>query len=162
MSTKITIDDKAIRKLARLLEEVSLSEIEYENDGCRIRVSKQIPGGGAPYTIVTSNSDDSGRGESAEALSAPVSREQGNQPNWENHHGLIKSPMVGTAYLAPEPGSPVFVKVGDMIEVGHTLLVLEAMKVMNPIKAARAGKVIHVFVKNGAPVEFGEPLCVIE
>src|SRR2546427_651272 len=79
-----------------------------------------------------------------------------------NHPGTVKSPMVGTAYMCAEPGAAPFVKVGDMISVGQTLMIIEAMKVMNPIKAAQSGKVLQIFAKDGTPVEFGEPLMVIE
>lgn len=149
MSSKFFIDGEAIRKLAEILVDTDLTEIEYEDDGRRIRVGrKQEVATFAPQVVA-----------SAAPLPQPS---EAPSKGADNHHNAIKSPMVGTVYVAPEPGTPPFVKIGDMVSVGQTLLIIEAMKVMNPIKAPRAGKIINIFVKDGTPVEFGEPLLVIE
>lgn len=150
MSSKFFIDGEAIRKLAEILVDTDLTEIEYEDDGRRIRVArKQEVAAYAPAPVAA-----------VSPMAAPVAQDQAKPA--DHHHNAIKSPMVGTAYLAPEPGAPTFVKIGDTVGMGQTLLIIEAMKVMNPIKAPRAGKITHVFIKDGTPVEFGEPLLVIE
>jgi acetyl-CoA carboxylase biotin carboxyl carrier protein len=155
MSSKFQIDGEAIRKLAEILADTDLTEIEYEDDGRRIRVV----GRKETTTISTPPA----------AISPPLtppplssSAEQQLKGPEIHHPNAIKSPMVGTVYVAAEPGVPPFIKVGDTVSVGQTLLIIEAMKVMNPIKAPRAGKITHIFVKDGTPVEFGEPLLVIE
>ena len=150
---KFKIDGDAIRQLADILVDTKLTEIEYEDDGRRIRVSR-------------------GGGLSAASHSATVIMPEGvstdtaaNTPpplTLSNHPGTVKSPMVGTAYMSPEPGASPFVKVGDVVSASQTLLIIEAMKVMNPIKAPQAGKIIQISARDGSPVEFGEPLMVIE
>ncbi len=138
-----------IRKLADLLDETGLSEIEYEADGRRIRVGRshgvvlEAPRGGATEapTRPPAAADDSG-----EAVPP----------------GAIISPMVGTVYVANEPGAAPLVKIGDQVAEGQTLLIIEAMKVMNPLASPRAGKVTQIFISDGQPVEFGEPLIVVE
>jgi acetyl-CoA carboxylase biotin carboxyl carrier protein len=150
MSSKFSIDGDAIRKLAEILVETDLTEIEYEDDGRRVRVARRL--------------------ELASVASAPLPQfppvteavPEKNTTSEHHHHNAIKSPMVGTVYIAPEPGAAPFVKVGDTISLGQTLLIIEAMKVMNPIKAPKSGKVTQIFVRDGSPVEFGEPLMVIE
>lgn len=144
-------DDDLIRRLAALLEETGLSEIEYEAGGRRIRVGRH--GSGAGSVAAT---------PSAVAPPSPVpsaSEQQGVEPI---PLGALTAPMVGTVYFAPEPGAPPFVQVGDSVQEGQTLLIIEAMKVMNPLTAPRAGKVSLILVSDGQPVEFGEPLLVIE
>ncbi|MCE3231621.1 MAG: acetyl-CoA carboxylase [Alphaproteobacteria bacterium] len=158
MAAKFKIDGDAIRQLAEILVDTKLTEIEYEDDGRRIRVSR---GGSLQAATVIAPA------ESSPMIAAPAASvaESATSPSplpLSNHPGTVKSPMVGTAYLCPEPGAAPFVKVGDMVAVGQTLLIIEAMKVMNPIKAAQAGKVIQILAKDGTPVEFGEPLMVIE
>jgi len=156
-AAQFKIDGDAIRQLAEILVDTKLTEIEYEDDGRRIRVSRN--GSIQAATIFSP--------ELAPLPAAPVPV-TANVPEAPSltasgaHPGTVKSPMVGTAYLCPEPGAAPFVKVGDAVAVGQTLLIIEAMKVMNPIKAAKAGKVIQVMAHDGIPVEFGEPLMVIE
>lgn len=154
MATKFKIDGDAIRQLAEILVDTKLTEIEYEDDGRRIRVSRG--GSVQAATVIASDAHIMAPAASTEnaAASAPLTL--------SNHPGTVKSPMVGTAYMCSEPGAAPFVKVGDMISVGQTLMIIEAMKVMNPIKAAQSGKVIQIFAQDGTPVEFGEPLMVIE
>jgi len=160
MAAKFNIDGDAIRQLAEILVDTKLTEIEYEDDGRRIRVSRGggIGGGVQAATIITHDAP------AGVAGAAPVSQSTSTPPplTLSNHPGTVKSPMVGTAYMCAEPGAAPFVKVGDMITVGQTLLIIEAMKVMNPIKAVQAGKVLQIFAQDGTPVEFGEPLMVIE
>ena len=149
---KFQPDEDLIRRLAALLEETGLSEIEYEADGRRVRVGRreaQVVGWApaAPaQSVAPGAAPMAGQAPAAEAVPT----------------GAVTSPMVGTVFTAPEPGAPAFVKVGDSVKEGQTLLIIEAMKVMNPLSSPRAGKVVRVMVRDGQPVEFGEPLLVIE
>lgn len=158
MATKFKIDGEAIRQLAEILVDTKLTEIEYEDDGRRIRVSRggsvqaaTVVAPGADYHVPANNQVHAA---SAEVAAPPLTL--------SNHPGTVKSPMVGTAYMSAEPGAPTFVKVGDTVSAGQTLMIIEAMKVMNPIKAPQAGKVTQIFAQDATPVEFGEPLMVIE
>jgi acetyl-CoA carboxylase biotin carboxyl carrier protein len=139
-----SIDADAIRALAELLTETNLTEIEIENGAGRIRVSRATNVGhyvGAP----------------ASAAPAPSEVTKPSGP----HPGAVPSPMVGTVYIAPQPGAAPFVKVGDSVKEGDTLLIVEAMKTMNPITAPKTGTVIEVCVRDAQPVEFGQTLVVI-
>ena len=145
---KSKIDADLVRQLAGLLDETGLSEIEYGTEDWHLRVAK---GGVASV--------------SAAPLAAPVAVEAAHandEPAHADHPGVVVSPMVGTAYTSADPETPAFVKIGDQVGVGDTLLLIEAMKVFNPIKAAKAGKVTRIFIDSGTPVEFGEPLMIIE
>ena len=139
------IDAAAIRELSNLLSETGLTEIEIEQNGVRLRVARQHGGTVAAATQVAM--------PSAPAAEAPAPK--GPQP------GAVTSPMVGTVYIAPEPGKPPFVKVGDAVQEGDTLLIVEAMKTMNPILAPKGGKVTEILVHDSEPVEFGQALLVI-
>jgi acetyl-CoA carboxylase biotin carboxyl carrier protein len=146
--SQFDVDIDLIRKLAGLLEETGLSEIELSDGERRVRVAR----GGV--TI-------------AAAAAAPVQEpapevEETAPPIDASHPGAITAPMVGTLYTAPEPGTPMFVNVGDTVSDGQTLFIIEAMKVMNPIRAPRAGTVSQILVSNGDPVEFGEVLLILE
>ncbi len=141
------IDAEAIRKLAGLLDETGLTEIEYGNDGWSLRVSK---GAVAAATV------------SAAPASPPPAPTAEPEPDARDLAGAVTSPMVGVAYLAPDPDSPDFVSVGDQVKEGQTLALIEAMKVFNQINAPRAGTVKKILVDSGTPVEFGEPLMIIE
>lgn len=145
MKTDFLIDAKAVRKLAEILDSTQLSEIEYEDNGRRIRVVR---------TLVSSTVTPV----------APIIVPSSPSPlqDWSTHPGAIKSPMVGTSYLASEPGAVPFVKAGDMVVEGQTLLIIEAMKVMNLLKSPKSGKVIQVFVQDAVPVEYNEILMIIE
>ncbi len=145
--TKLEPDDKLIRKLATLLDETGLTEIEYEADGKRIRVGRAPAGLAAALAPTAAPAAPSPAGPAAVDAIPP---------------GAIVSPMVGTAYVATDPGQAPFVKVGDAVKEGQTVLIIEAMKVMNPLTSPRDGKVTRIFVSDGQPVEFGEPLIVIE
>jgi acetyl-CoA carboxylase biotin carboxyl carrier protein len=142
------VDHDVIRELAKLLDETGLTEIEYQRDGTSIRVARHAA---AP----------AGRTFIAEApLAPPQSAPTSADP--AQHPGAVTSPMVGTVYLAPSPGAKVFVDVGSQVKAGDTLIIIEAMKTMNQIPAPRSGTVTQILVENGQPVEFGEPLMIIE
>jgi acetyl-CoA carboxylase biotin carboxyl carrier protein len=144
---KSNVDQKLIRELAALLDETGLTEIEVENDETRIRVARS-PAPAAVQALAAVPPP-------APKPESPVSAEPANQA------GTVLSPMVGTAYRAPEPGGKPYVDVGDTVREGETLLIVEAMKTMNQIPAPRAGTVIKVLVEDGQPVEYGEPLIVV-
>ena len=144
---KKIVDSELIRELADLLNETGLSEIEIEHEDTRIRVARTIQA--APMAMPVA-----GVPVAAVAAAAPVAA--------ADHPGAVPSPMVGTAYLAAEPGSPPFVEVGTRVAQGQTILIIEAMKTMNHIPAPKAGTVTAILVSNGHPVEFGEPLAIIE
>jgi acetyl-CoA carboxylase biotin carboxyl carrier protein len=137
--------------LARLLEETGLTEIEFERDGHRVRVARQANMVGAAVHTLP-----------AAPVEAAVHSFDAGAVDPAKHPGVITSPMVGTAYLAPEPGARPFVEVGSRVSAGDTLLIVEAMKTMNQIPSPRAGTVIQVLIEDGQPVEFGEPLMIIE
>jgi acetyl-CoA carboxylase biotin carboxyl carrier protein len=150
---KFEMDTEFIRKLAKLLEETNLGEIEMADGDRKIRVARPAaaPPSANPVSTATAPIAASAAGSAVSAAN-DVSK----------HPGAVKSPMVGTAYLSPEPGKPVFVNIGDKITAGQTLLIIEAMKTFNPIKAPKAGMVAHVLIDNAQPVEFGQPLMIVE
>jgi acetyl-CoA carboxylase biotin carboxyl carrier protein len=143
------IDAKLVRKLANLLEETGLRELEYSIDNWKIRVVKPtVVGSEQPTTrLVTVKNPIMGNDETLKEPNAP---------------NVLKSPMVGTAYLNPDPSSPPFVNLGGNVKEGETVMIIEAMKVMNPIPAHRAGVVREILVNTNDPLEFGQPLMVIE
>ncbi len=140
-----------IRGLAELLEETGLSEIEIEDKALRIRVAR----GGAPAPVAYAPAAQAGG-------PAPASASASNLSSDVTHPGAVTSPMVGTAYRSAEPGGRPYVDVGDMVRQGDTLLIVEAMKTMNQIPAPRAGKITAILVEDAQPVEYGEPLLIIE
>lgn len=149
------IDDKAIRKLAALLDETGLNEIEVVEGEQAIRVNKGgtvLSGGHSAPRYAMESDPTAPHPANLKAPSATVS----------DHPGAVASPMVGTAYLKPSPESPTFVSKGSTVNAGDTLLIIEAMKVMNPIKAHKAGTVTQILIENAKPVEFGDVLMVIE
>ena len=139
------VDEGLIRGLAALLDETGLSEIEIEQKGLRVRIARNL-------TIAAAVAPS--------LAAAPAAIVPGREP--DTHPGTLKSPMVGTAYRAAEPGAAPFVEVGSVVKQGQTVLIIEAMKTMNHIPAPRNGTVTAVFVENGQPVEYGEPLLIIE
>ncbi len=150
MTQSTDFDSEIIRTLAGILDDTKLTEIEYAVGDRRIRVVRNP----APVQMI---SGGSGPGPAAPAApAAPAVDDLGAHP------GAVKSPMVGTAYLAPQPGAAPFVRVGDTVSAGQTILIIEAMKVMNQIKADRGGKLSRLLVSDGAPVEFGQVVAVIE
>jgi acetyl-CoA carboxylase biotin carboxyl carrier protein len=143
------IDADAIRELAELLGETGLTEIEIERNGARIRVARHaITTAAAPVAAPVAHAAAAPASETPTAHKGP-------------HPGAVPSPMVGTVYVAPEPGKPPFVKVGDEVKEGDTLLIVEAMKTMNPITAPRSGKIHEICVTDAQPVEFGQTLLII-
>jgi acetyl-CoA carboxylase biotin carboxyl carrier protein len=148
---KLEIDEALVRKLAVLLEETGLTELEFEAGQQRIRVTR----GGAIGAMMNSTPV----ALSAQPAAAPAAAAGSPESPPQN---AVVSPMVGTAYLAPEPGVAPFVSIGSKVAKGDTLLIIEAMKVMNPLPAPRAGTVSQVLVSDGMPVEFGQPLLVID
>ncbi|CAA7611681.1 MULTISPECIES: acetyl-CoA carboxylase biotin carboxyl carrier protein [Magnetospirillum] len=149
MATK-SIDSELVRSLATLLDETNLTEIEYDTGSIRIRVARQ----GAPVQHYAP--------AMPAVAAAPVAQPGGAAVDDANHPGAVTSPMVGVSYLSPEPGAPKFVEVGATVSEGQTLMLIEAMKTFNPIRAPRGGKLVRFLVTDGQPVEFGEPLAVIE
>ena len=140
-------DGALIRELALLLDETSLTEIEIERAGLRVRVARNV-------SIAASLPQNMQPPAPAPAATAPA--------EVAKHPGLVPSPMVGTAYWASEPGAKPFIEVGAKVSVGQTLVIIEAMKTMNQIPSPRAGTVTQILVEDGQPVEFGEPLVIIE
>ena len=145
------LEAKLIRDLAGILEETGLSEIEIEKAGLRVRVARTIHVLASAPVIAN-----------ASATAAPLEKVSSGRQDLTSHPGLLTSPMVGTAYVSPSPGAPPFVKVGDIVTEGQTLLIIEAMKTMNQIPAPRSGRVTQVIINDNQPVEFGEPMMVIE
>jgi acetyl-CoA carboxylase biotin carboxyl carrier protein len=147
-------DNALIRELALLLDETSLTEIEIERAGLRVRVARNI-------SIAASMPANFQQAASSPAV-AIASVTPAAVADLAKHPGAVPSPMVGTAYSSPEPGAKPFIEVGVKVSVGQTLLIIEAMKTMNQIPSPRAGTVTQILVEDGQPVEFGEPLVIIE
>jgi acetyl-CoA carboxylase biotin carboxyl carrier protein len=147
---KAGVDQELIRELAQLLDETGLTEIEIDREGMRVRVARQVVHGAVVSAV-----------PAAAAPSAPAEAATG-ESDPAKHPGCVRSPMVGTAYLSPEPGAPPFVGVGSRVVQGQAILIIEAMKTMNHIPAPKAGVVARILVGNRQPVEFGEPLAIIE
>jgi acetyl-CoA carboxylase biotin carboxyl carrier protein len=139
------VDRELIHELTKLLEETGLTEIEIEQDGQRVRVARNVAAPAAPR-----------------AMAAPAPHSVVAPIDPSKHPGVVTSPMVGTAYAAPEPGAKPFIEIGTPVKAGDTLLIVEAMKTMNQIPAPRAGTVIQILFEDSQPVEFGEPLVIIE
>jgi len=151
-----TFDKDLVRELAALLEETGLTEIEIEHEGKRVRVARGV-------NLTTTLTTDGGQSEARETAARPATeaRPPKPRPDIVIHPGTVTSPMVGTAYLHPEPGADPFIKVGDKVKAGQTLLIIEAMKVMNPIAATSDGTVQQILIENAQPVEFDQPLIVV-
>jgi len=147
------IDARLVRRLAGILNATGLSEIEVEHDGLKIRVARTLTAA-APVAMAAP-------AFAAPPPPAPVAEPAAAPTPAPAAGDAVKSPMVGTVYLQPQPDTPSFVKVGDTVAEGQTLMIVEAMKTMNPIPAPRAGKILEIIVANGQPVEFGEPLAII-
>jgi acetyl-CoA carboxylase biotin carboxyl carrier protein len=147
------VDRATILELTELLDETGLTEIEIEQDGRRIRIARGAPAAPAMIAPVAA-------AVPAQAASAPDVTPAKIDPS--KHPGVVTSPMVGTAYIAPEPGAKPYIEVGSRVKAGDTLLIVEAMKTMNQIPAPKAGTVTQILFEDGQPVEFGEPLVIIE
>ena len=146
---KPSIDKELIRELAELLDETGLTEIEIEREGLRIRVGRGGVAAPAPAPVYPAPA----------AMPMPAAAAAGDLAK---HPGAVTSPMVGTAYRGAAPGAAPFVDLGSKVVVGETLLIIEAMKTMNQIPAPRSGTVTQILIEDGQPVEFGEPLVIIE
>ncbi len=149
-------DADVIRALAGLLSETGLSEIEYAVGDHRIRVAREM------VAHATQPANGYANGHPPPALPAEASPPLAPATTTADHPGTVTAPLVGVAYLAPQPGAAPFVRVGDMIAKGQTLLIIEAMKVMNQIRASRTGRLVRIFVDDSDPVEYGAPLMLIE
>lgn len=153
------IDARLVRKLADILTDTGLTEIEVEHSGLKIRVARTLTAAPAQYVqqapMAAAPAQAAPAAAAAPAAEAPAAAAR-------NAGDLVKSPMVGTVYMQSAPDAPAFIKVGDTVTAGQTLMIIEAMKTMNPIPATKAGKVVEILVGDGDPVEFGEPLVVIE
>ncbi|WP_438274551.1 acetyl-CoA carboxylase biotin carboxyl carrier protein [Nitrobacter sp.] len=143
-------ESEVIRELAALLDETKLTEIEIERDGLRVRVARNV-GTAMPASY-----------QAAATVPMPVTAPASGTPDVSKHPGMVPSPMVGTAYWASEPGAKPFIEIGSKVTAGQTLLIVEAMKTMNQIPSPRAGTITQILVEDGQPVEFGEPLVIIE
>jgi acetyl-CoA carboxylase biotin carboxyl carrier protein len=147
------IDARLVRRLAAILNDTGLTEIEVERGDLRIRVARNLNSGMVGPTVYAAPPPAAAPAGAPPPTAGPATAQiEGD---------LVKSPMVGTVYLQPEPGSAPFARVGDMVTEGQTLLIVEAMKTMNPIPAPRSGRLLEMLVTDGQPVEFGEPLAVI-
>jgi acetyl-CoA carboxylase biotin carboxyl carrier protein len=147
------IDARLVRRLADILNETGLTEIEVEHSGLKVRVAKTLTA--APsvhYAAPPPAAAPAPASPAAASAAAAPAASRGDE---------VKSPMVGTVYLQPTPGAPAFVKVGDTVEAGQTLFIIEAMKTMNPVPAPRAGTLVEILIEDAQPVEFGEPLAII-
>ncbi|HEX4199353.1 MAG TPA: acetyl-CoA carboxylase biotin carboxyl carrier protein [Caulobacteraceae bacterium] len=145
-----SIDPRMVRRLADILIETGLTEIEVEQDGQRIRVARELTAAPATTVYAAAPPQAAPAPAAAPAVEAPARGDQ------------VKSPMVGTVYLRPQPEAEPFVRVGDRVSEGQTLLIVEAMKTMNPIPSPKSGVILQILVDDAQPVEFGEPLVVIE
>ena len=151
-----SVEQKLIRELAALLDETGLSEIEIEKSGLKVRVARTLR---TVEAAVAARHDAALAPSAGPAAPAPATAAPADL---SKHPGAVKSPMVGTAYRAPEPGAPPFIEVGARVAQGDTLAIIEAMKTMNQIPAPKAGTVAAILFENGQPVEYGEPLVIIE
>ena len=151
MANKPELDKDLIRELASLLDETGLTEIEWAEGDRTIRVARQ-----SGTFIASTNA------ATIETTQAPAAPSHTATIDHANHPGAVLSPMVGTAYVAPEPGAAPFIQIGAKVTEGQTLLIIEAMKTMNPIPATKNGTIKQILVSDGAPVEYGETLIIIE
>ena len=149
-SPKSIVDHELIHELTKLLDETGLTEIEIEQDGRRVRVARGATATAAPAAVRVEVAPSAALDTAVKPIDP------------SKHPGVVISPMVGTAYAASEPGAKPFIDIGTTVKAGDTLLIVEAMKTMNQIPAPRAGTVIQILFEDGQPVEFGEPLVIIE
>ena len=149
-------ESQMIRELAELLNDTGLTEIEIEKSGLKIRVAKKISINAAPLQAFAAPAAP------AAPAAADAPKQATGPGDLSKHPGAVKSPMVGTAYRSPEPSAPTFCEVGSKVNQGDTILIIEAMKTMNQIPAPRSGTVKAILFENAQPVEYGEPLIIIE
>ncbi len=161
MSTPL--DTKVIGKLAEILDKNNLTEIEYEDEGCRISLSRSVQGAIAPVQVMAPAAQPApvatpaAPAPVAAAAPAPTAEE-----DYSKSPNAVKSPMVGVVYLSADPNSPNYVKVGDQVKEGDIVCLIEAMKTFNPVKSHKSGTVSKILVEAGDPVEYGEPLVIVE
>lgn len=155
--TSNPVDLELVRQLASLLDDKGLTELEIAAGDFQIRLAKGHAPIAASYAPAHSPAPVAAPASAPAVAASPAATAPAPDPA-----GLVASPMVGTAYLAPQPGTPAFVREGDRVRTGQTLLIIEAMKVMNPLLSPRDGTVTRIIVRDGQPVEFGEPLIVVE
>lgn len=156
-----SVDPDLVRELAQILRDSGLSEIEVSQGETRLRLTRAV----APALNVAPAAPVAPAPPQPNAPYAPpppLAEPEIRHDDPRTHPGAVHSPMVGTVYLSPEPGAPVFVKIGDSVTEGQTLLMVEAMKTFNPIPAPRAGRVVRMLIGDGQPVEFGQPLVILE
>ena len=152
---KFELDTDFVRKLAEILQETSLGEIELADGERSIRVARQT-------ITVAAAAPIQATAPAIAASTSPAAAAAPGAADLSKHPDAVKSPMVGTAYLSPEPGKPAYVNVGDKVAAGQTLLIIEAMKTFNPIKAPKAGTVVQILIGNAQAVEFGEPMMIVQ
>ena len=157
-----SLDTEVINKLAKILDKTNLTELEYEDESCRISLVRNPAGGAVTTTYVPSAAPAPVATPVAPVAQAPAAQAPATDIDYTNDPNAVKSPMVGVVYLSADPKSPNYVKVGDTIAEGDTVCLVEAMKTFNPVKAHKGGKVTKVLIESGDPVEYGEPLIVIE
>lgn len=167
MAQQVKIDPDAVRALAELLRETDLTEIEYQIDSLRIKVLRSVTQAVVPVpvpavTAPTVANGTIGGDVAANSASATAASAVSDAVPLEKHPGVVEAQMVGTVYLSPGPDAAPFVSVGDTVTEGQTLFIIEAMKVMNMIKSPRAGVVKHIFVRDAQPVEYGDPIIIVE
>ena len=164
MADEPKIDAAFVRDLASILNENELAEIELEFEEARVRLVKYPEQTAAPMAAYAPPPMPQAPASQAAPMASttPEASEAGSPPAASSSHGMVASPMVGTAYLSPAPGAASFVKVGDSVSEGDTILIIEAMKVMNQIPAPRSGTVREIMCEDGQPVEFDQPLMIIE
>jgi acetyl-CoA carboxylase biotin carboxyl carrier protein len=159
MSSSITFDPAAIRELAKILRETDLTEIELVENDSRIRVARVMPAQAiTTYAAAPMSPPPAAMAPPPAAAATPTLSAEFDP----KHPGAVTSPMVGVAYLSPEPGAPAFVQVGSQVSAGQTLLLIEAMKTFNQIKAPKSGTVTRILIEPGTPIEYGEPLMLVE
>lgn len=155
-----SVDPDLVRELAHILRDSGLSEIEVSQGETRLRLTRAH--GPAPLAAAPTPGAAPAPAPAPPPMAAPIIEPESRSDDPRTHPGAVHSPMVGTVYLSPEPGAPGFVKIGDSVTEGQTLLMIEAMKTFNPIPAPRAGRVVRMLVGDGQPVEFGQPLVIME
>lgn len=156
------LDTKIISKLAEILDKTNLTELEYEDEGCRISLVRNLSGGAVATTYVPAQVPAPVASVAAPAAETPAAQLPAGDVDYTNDPNAVKSPMVGVVYLSADPKTPNYVKVGDTVAEGDTVCLVEAMKTFNPVKAHKGGRVAKILVEAGDPVEYGEPLIVIE
>lgn len=158
------LDTKVISKLAEILDKTNLTELEYEDEGCRICLTRNsgVAQAAAPVYAQPAPVAAPAAATAEIPAAAPAVASAAADEDYSNAKGAVKSPMVGVVYLSSEPSAPDYVKAGDTVNEGDTVCLIEAMKTFNPVKAHMSGKVAKILVASGDPVEYGEPLIVIE